>query len=82
MATLNLVNSTTNEEFDVPDINFSEVTPKDILSSSDLGLPPPPAGEKWQLLKGSSVVDENKTLEQLGFQDGEKALIMTKVHGA
>lgn len=82
MATLNLINSTTGEEFGVPDIDFSEVTPKDILSSDDLGLPEPPAGQKWQLLKGSQVVDENTTLEQLGFQDGDKAQIMAKVQGA
>jgi len=82
MATLNLINSTTGEEFGVPDINFAEVTPKDILSSEDLGLPVPPSGQKWQLLKGSQVVDENTTLERLGFQDGDKAQIMAKVQGA
>jgi hypothetical protein len=82
MATLNLVNSTTGEEFGVPDIDFAEVTPKDILSSTDLGLPTPPAGQKWQLLKGAQVVDENTTLGKLGFQDGDKAQIMAKVQGA
>lgn len=82
MATLNLINSTTGEEFGVPEIDFAEVTPKDILSSDDLGLPEPPTGQKWQLLKGSQVVDENTTLEQLGFQDGNKAQIMAKVQGA
>lgn len=82
MATLHLINSTTGEEFEVPEINFSEVTPKDILSSNDLGLPVPPTGQKWQLLKGAQVVDENTTLEKLGFQDGDKAQIMAKVQGA
>lgn len=82
MAKLNLINSTTLEEHEVPDINFAEVTPKDILSSDDLGLPAPPAGQKWQLLRGNQVVDETKTLEQLGFQDGDKAQIMAKVQGA
>ncbi|MFQ5752208.1 MAG: hypothetical protein ACE5HI_09450 [bacterium] len=82
MATLNLIVSSTGEEFSVPDIDFSEVTPKDILTSDDLGLPEPPAGQKWQLLKGSQVVDENTTLSQLGFEDGEKAQIMAKVQGA
>jgi hypothetical protein len=82
MATLNLIKSTTGEEFGVPDINFAEVTPKDILSSEDLGLPAPPAGQKWQMLRGDQVVDENTTLERLGFQDGDKAQIMAKVQGA
>jgi len=82
MATLNLILSTTGEEFGVPDINFSDVTPKDILSSDDLGLPAAPAGQKWQLLKSSQVVDENTTLDKLGFQDGDKAQIMAKVVGA
>ncbi len=82
MATLNLIKSTTGEEFGVPDINFAEVTPKDILNSEDLGLPTPPAGQKWQMLRGDQVVDENTTLERLGFQDGEKAKIMAKVQGA
>ena len=82
MATLNLIKSTTGEEFGVPDINFAEVTPKDILSSEDLGLPAPPAGQKWQMLRGDQVVDENTTLDKLGFQDGDKAQIMAKVQGA
>ena len=82
MATLNLINSTTGEEFGVPDINFAEVTPKDILSSEDLGLPAPPAGEEWKMLKGTNVVDSNTTLEKLGFQDGDKAQFMSKVNNA
>ncbi|VDH04159.1 hypothetical protein [Bergeyella zoohelcum] len=82
MATLNLINSTTGEEYEVPGIEFAEVTPKDILGSEDLGLPAPPAGQKWNLLRGSQVVDENTTLEKLGFQDGDKAQIMAKVQGA
>lgn len=78
MATLNLIDSTTGEEFRVLDIDFAEVTPKDILSSDDLGLPTPPAGQVWRLLKGSQVVDENTTLEKLGFQDNDKAQIIAK----
>ncbi|MBK7633137.1 MAG: hypothetical protein IPJ13_01795 [Saprospiraceae bacterium] len=82
MATLNLINSTTGEEFGVPDINFAEVTPKDILSSDDLGFPAPPGNKNGNFWKGSQVVEENTTLAQLGFQDGDKAQIMAKVQGA
>jgi hypothetical protein len=82
MAKLNLILSTTNQEFEVPDIDFAEVRPKDLLSSKDLGLPQLPEGKKWQLLKGSIVVDEDTTLEKLGFRDGDNALIMAKVDGA
>ncbi|MDR0602979.1 MAG: hypothetical protein LBG80_01580 [Bacteroidales bacterium] len=79
MATLNLIDSTTGEEFRVLDIDFAEVTPKDILSSDDLGLRA--AGQNWWFLKGSQVVDENTTLEKLGFQDNDKAQFMEKVVG-
>jgi hypothetical protein len=82
MATLHLVNSTTGEEYEVPEIDFSIVKPKDILTNTDLGLPPPPAGETWCLLKGSARVDDNTTLQNLGFQDGDKAMIVAKVSGA
>ena len=82
MAKLVLIKSTTGEEFEVPNINFAEVTPKDIITAEDLGLPPPPKGQKWQLLKGSQAVDENTPLDKLGFKDGEKAEIVAKVTGA
>jgi len=82
MATLHLVQSTTGVESKVPDIDFSEVTPKDILNADDLDLPKPPQGQQWQMMKGSQVVDQNTTLEDLGFQDEDKAEITAKVQGA
>jgi len=83
MATLNVAISTTGEAFVARDIDFTEVTPKDILANSeDFNLPPPPQGEEWRLLRGSTVVDENTTLDKLGFKDGDTAQLMTKVKGA
>jgi hypothetical protein len=82
MSKLNLIISTTSQKFEVPDIDFAKVTPKDILSIEDLELPPPPARSKWQLLKGPVVVDENTTLEKLGFRDGDKAQIMAMLSSA
>jgi hypothetical protein len=82
MATLNLVILTTGESFEAQDIDFEEVTPREILNSEVLGLPVAQDGQKWQLLKGSLVVDQEKTLAQIGFKDGDEAYITAKVNGA
>jgi len=82
MAKLNVIIPTTGEEFEIPDLDFSTTTPKDILTSDGFVLPEAPQGQKWQLVKGSQVVDENLTLEELGFKDNDMAQIMAKVKGA
>ena len=79
MATLKLIDSTTNELFDVSDLDFASVTPNDVLSSDGIGLP---MGEIWQMSKGSQVLDGDTTLNKLGLKDGDKVLIMRKMAGA
>lgn len=83
MATLHLINTTTGEEYEVPDIDFSQVTPKDILESEDLGLPAPLYGHSWAFstLKDRQILDSYKTLEKLGFQDGDTAYFRQSVLG-
>jgi len=77
MATLTLVLASTGEEFDA-DVDFSKVTPRQILNNKDLGLPIPETQKEWHLVKGSQVVDSDTTLEKLGFKDGDKAEIVAK----
>lgn len=82
MATLNLKVSTTGEEFAVPDIDFSTVTPQQIIDTMRNQLPSAGQGMGWKLLKGSQVINQNESLESLGFQDDDTAQLMAKVEGA
>ena len=79
MAALILVSATTDERFSISDIDFAVVTPRDILSALiDFEIPSPPQDAKWVLLKDGTVVDENKSLENLGLKDGDKLQITVK----
>jgi len=82
MATLNLKVSTTGEEFAVPEIDFTEVTPQDIINTMRDQLPTAGQGMGWKILKGSQVVSQNESLANLGFGDGDSAQLMAKVEGA
>jgi hypothetical protein len=80
MAKLNLVKADTGEAFEIHDIDFSEVTPNDILRSKELFLPELP-DIRYRLAKGSTVIfDENITLKELGFiDDDEIVMVVAKV---
>ena len=69
MATLKLIDSMTNELFDVCDLDFAEVTPNDILSCEELKV----TGKCYLSGKDSTslLVDRDRTLEELGFKDGD-----------
>ena len=82
MATLNIRISTTGEEFDADDLDFSQVTPQQILDNMRDNLPDAGQGMGWKMLKGSQVVDQNTSLEDLGFKYGDTAELMAKVEGA
>lgn len=82
MAKLNILMPTTGSEFEANDLDFSQVTPQQIISNMRGNLPDAEQGKEWKLLKGDLVVDQNVTLDKLGFKDGDTAQLMGKVVGA
>jgi len=82
MANLTIRLSTSGQEFTANDVDFSQTTPQQIIDNMHGVLPEAGAGMTWRMLKGAQVVDQNVPLEELGFQDGDTAELMTKVAGA
>jgi hypothetical protein len=80
MATLDLIIQSTGEQFTLVDVDFSVVTPRDILMEFENSEFFPERGSEWCLLKGSIVVDTNTSLESLGFKDGDKAKLIIRTH--
>ena len=82
MAKLNLRISTTGSEFEANDLDFTQVTPQQILDNMRGNLPDAGQGKGWKMLKGGQVVDQDVSLDKLGFKDGDTADLMAKVEGA
>ena len=82
MAKLTIRISTNGSEFETSDIEFTQYTPQQIIDSMRGSLPDAGQGMGWKMLKGSQVVDQHVTLDQLGFRDGDTAELMAKVEGA
>ena len=82
MAKLTIRISTTGSEFEANDLDFTQVTPQQILDNMRANLPEAGQGMGWKMLKGGQVVDQNVTLDKLGFKDGDTADLMAKVEGA
>jgi len=82
MAKLTIRISTTGSEFEANDLDFAQVTPQQIIDNMRGNLPDAGQGMGWKMLKGAQVVDQNVTLDKLGFKDGDTAELMAKVEGA
>lgn len=82
MANLTIRISTTGQEFDANDLDFNSVTPQQIIDNMRGNLPDAGQGMGWKMLKGAQVVDQNVSLDKLGFKDGDTAELMAKVEGA
>lgn len=82
MAKLTIRISTTGSEFEANDLDFSHVTPQQIIDNMRGNLPDAGQGMGWKMLKGAQVVDQNVNLDNLGFKDGDTAELMAKVEGA
>ena len=82
MAKLTIRISTTGSEFEADGIDFAQVTPQQIIDNMRGNLPEAGHGMGWKMLRGSQVVDQHVTLDQLGFRDGDTAELMAKVEGA
>jgi len=82
MAKLTIRISTTGSEYEANDLDFSQVTPQQIIDNMRGNLPDAGQGMGWKMLKGAQVVDQNVSLTQLGFRDGDTAELMAKVEGA
>ena len=80
MAVLNVIVSTSGECFGIQEIDFTEVTPRDILSYfEETKLIPPSRGEGTRaILKGNRVLDDNMSLDRLGVEDGDEIHIMER----
>lgn len=83
MAKLNIRIPTTGLEFETEDVDFSQITPQRIIENMRGEILHDP-GENmgWRMLRGSQVVNQDATLEDLGFRDGDTADLMAKVEGA
>lgn len=82
MANLTIRISTTREEYDANDIDLSEVTPRQVIDNMSGVLPGAGQDMEWKMLRGNQVVDQEVSLEDLGFKDGDTAELMAKVSGA
>lgn len=82
MAKLTIRISTTGQEFDANDLDFTVVTPQQIIDNMRTNLPDAGQGMGWKMLKGAQVVDQTVSLDKLGFKDGDTAELMSKVEGA
>lgn len=82
MAKLNIVHPTTGEEFET-EVDFTVVTPRKLMQEMKDNLPAPETNKSWELAKGNLIIDQDTTLEKLGFKDGDTAHILSgKVEGA
>lgn len=82
MAKLTIRISTTGSEFEADNLDFTQVTPQQIVDNMRGNLPDAGQGMGWKLLRGGQLVDQHVTLEQLGFRDGDTADLTAKVEGA
>ena len=82
MAKLTIRISTTGSEFEADNLDFAQVTPQQIVDNMPDNLPDAGPGMGWKLHKGSQLVDQDVTLDQLGFRDGDTADLRAKVAGA
>ena len=82
MSKLTIRISTTGQEFDANDLDFNIVTPQQIIDNMRGNLPEAGQGMGWKMLRGAQVVDQNISLNSLGFKDGDTAELMAKVEGA
>ena len=82
MAKLTIRISTTGQEFDADNLDFNTVTPQQIIDNMRGNLPDAGQGMGWKMLKGNAVIDQNISLDKLGFRDGDTAELMSKVEGA
>ena len=82
MANLTIRISTTHEEFNATDLDFSTVTPLQIIDKMRGEIPEAGQGMGWTMLRDKTVVDQNVTLDKLGFKDGDTAILTGKVEGA
>jgi hypothetical protein len=82
MAKLTIRISTTGSEFEADGLDFTQVTPQQIIDNMRGNLPDAGQGMNWKMLKGDQVVDQQVTLDNLGFKDGDTAALMAKVEGA
>ena len=82
MAKLTIRIPTTDSEIETTDIDFTQITPQQIIDSMRGHVPDAGEGRGWKLLRGGQVVDQHVALDQLGFRDGDTAEVMDKVEGA
>jgi hypothetical protein len=82
MAKLTIRISTTGSEFEADNIDFTQVTPQQIIDSMRGNLPEAGQGKVWNMLKGNQLIDQHVTLDQLGFRDGDTAELAGKVEAA
>ena len=82
MAKLTIRISTTGQEFDANDLDFNAVTPQQIIDNMRGNLPEAGQGKGWQMFKAGTNIDQNVSLNAIGFKDGDTAELMAKVEGA
>lgn len=82
MAKLTIRITTTGSEFEADNIDFTQVTPQQIIDNMPSDIPDAGQGMGWRMLKGSQIVDPHVTLDQLGFRDGDTADLTGKVEAA
>lgn len=82
MAKLTIRISTTGAQFETSDIDFARYTPHQIIDHMRGNLPAAGEGMGWRMLKGTHLVDQHVTLDQLGFKDGDTAELTGKVEAA
>lgn len=82
MAKLTIRILTTGAEFETSEIDFTQYTPQQIIDNMRGNLPPADQGKVWNMLKGNQLIDQQATLDQLGFRDGDTAALTGKVEAA
>ena len=82
MAKLTIHNLTTGAEFEANNIDFTQVTPQQIIDNMRVNLGNAGQGKVWNMLKGNQLIDQHVPLDQLGFRDGDTANLTGKVEAA
>jgi len=82
MAKLTIRIPTNGAEFETSDIDFTQFTPQQIIDNMRDNLPDAGEDRGWNLLKGNQVIEQHATLDQLGFKDGDTAIVMSKIEAA
>ena len=81
MATLTVKISSTGEKFELEDVDLNAITPADLISQLTQGgsIPALGTGEEYRIQKGGTIISQqNISLHELGFKDGDEVGITTK----